>query len=344
VVAVSGPRGLSPRDAWKRYVDRRRTELTDGSADSYHYRLKLFGHWCEDRGIETVDELNGWLLDEYRAHRAGEGIASTTLHNEMETLRGLVEYLEAIGAVEDGLAEKVDVPRVPEDEKSRETKLSTDDALEILRYHRSNDETYGSLFHAILEVAWHTGARLGALRGLDLRDLDRDVGYVEFVHRPETGTPLKNKRKGERMVKLLPEVIDVLDAYIAGDRRPNHDEHGRQPLFTSTRGRPGRNTVRVWSYRATMPCVHGPCPHGHDPDDCEFRTHTHASKCPSSRAPHHIRTGSITWHQDRGIPKEVTAERVNASQRVIDRHYDKATKFEEMELRRGPHMDKLSLD
>lgn len=37
-----GPTDLSPREAAKRYLDRRRRELTDESVDSYYYRLKLW--------------------------------------------------------------------------------------------------------------------------------------------------------------------------------------------------------------------------------------------------------------------------------------------------------------
>lgn len=337
------PEEMSPREAWQRYLDGRRTEITDETASTYHYRLKLFVEWCEENEIETVSELSGWVLDQYESFRSGEGVASTTLHNEMETLQSFVEYLERIEAVGDGLADRVNIPDVPDDEKSRETKLEADRALELICYYRSSSKA-GSRNHALLEVAWHTGARLGGIRALDLRDFDASEQTLEFVHRPETDTPLKNKRNGERIVGLRDGVATALREYIQSDRWDKHGDHGRQPLFASLQGRPSTNTMRAWMYAATFPCVRGSCPHGHDPDGCEFRSHTHASKCPSSRAPHHVRTGSITWHQDRGVPREVTTERVNASQDIIDRFYDKATKRERMELRRRPHLDKLEIE
>ncbi|WP_255681695.1 tyrosine-type recombinase/integrase [Natrinema sp. SYSU A 869] len=340
---MTTPEDMTPREAWHRYLDGRRTEITEETASTYHYRLKLFVEWCEENDIETVSELNGWVLDQYESARSGEGIAATTLHNEMETIEKFVEYLERIEAVDDGLADRVNIPDVPTDQKSRETKLETDRALELIRYYRSSEQA-GSRNHALLEVAWHTGARLGGLRALDLRDFDASEQTLEFVHRPETDTQLKNKHNGERIVGIRDGVAETLQRYIGSDRWDKHDDHGRQPLFSSLQGRPSTNTIRGWMYTATFPCVHGSCPHGHDPDDCEFRSHTHASKCPSSRAPHHVRTGSITWHQDRSVPREVTAERVNASQDVIDQFYDKATKRERMELRRRPHLEKLEIE
>jgi hypothetical protein len=104
---------MTPREAWHRYLDGRRTEITEETASTYHYRLKLFVEWCEENGIETVSELNGWTLDQYESARSGEGIAATTLHNEMETIEKFVEYLERIEAVDDWLADRVNIPDVP---------------------------------------------------------------------------------------------------------------------------------------------------------------------------------------------------------------------------------------
>ena len=342
---MSGPDALSPREASQRYLDRRRRELTDESVQSYYYRLKLWWEWCERQGITAVSELDGWVFERYESHRSGLGVATPTLHGEMETLKTFVEYLERIEAVDEGLAEKVNVPYVPEQERSRDEMLPAERAIPLITHYRESKTRYGNRFHALLELAWHTAARLGALRALDLRDYHVDDGFVEFVHRPDSDTPLKNKRKGERVVALNDDVCTVLSTYIREHRWDAHDEHGREPLFTSIQGgRPHQNTLRAWMYQATHPCVRGPCPHGYDPDTCDFRSHNHASKCPSAQSPHHVRTGSLTWHRDRGVPKEVAAERANASNEVIDRYYDKASQRERMELRRRPHLDKLSVD
>lgn len=339
------PRDLKPREAVQRYLDRRGTELASSSIRAYRYRLKLWVEWCEDQNIERVSDLSGWTFEQFEAFRAGQGIASPTLHGEMETLLGFVEYLERIEAVEQGLSEKVHVPDVPMSERSRDTMLRPGDAVPLIRYYRDHESVQGTRFHAVLELAWHTGARLGALRSLDLRDYYSDEGFVEFVHRPETETPLKNGWNGERTVSLLSEVVESIDTYVSEFRPSAHDENGRYPLFVTHHGtRPSKNAFRAWMYQATFPCVAGGCPHGHDPDTCDFRSYSTGSQCPSSRAPHHVRTGSITWHRDRGFPPEVTAERVNASQKVIEQHYDKASQRERMELRRRPHLEKLEID
>ncbi|MFB6150185.1 MAG: hypothetical protein ABEJ40_00115 [Haloarculaceae archaeon] len=200
----------------------------------------------------------------------------------------------------------------------------------------------GTRGHAFLELAWNTGARLGALRALDRRDFDAENEAVEFRHRPDTGTPLKNKADGERVVAVTPEVVEAVEDYLNGDRWDKRDEYGREPLLSTRQGRPGINTVRRMSYQVTLPCNYDECPHGHDIPECDFRAVNHESKCPSSRAPHHIRTGSISWQLNCGIPIEVVAVRVNSSVKTIKKHYDKASERERMEQRRREHIEKLS--
>lgn len=97
-------------------------------------------------------------------------------------------------------------------------------------------------------------------------------------------------------------------------------------------------------YLATVPCLHTTCPHGNDPDTCEFLDYTKASQCPSSRSPHHVRTGSITWQLNRGIPIDAVAKRVIPSERTLKRHYDQPTKLEDLEERRRHHVYRLAFD
>lgn len=95
---------------------------------------------------------------------------------------------------------------------------------------------------------------------------------------------------------------------------------------------------------ATIPCLPSPCPHGNKPETCDYLTYLTVSQCPSSRSPHQVRTGSITWQLNRGIPAERVAERVNTSVEVLLRHYDLQSKMEEMRERRRPYLNQLSFD
>jgi len=344
------PGDLTPAEARDRYLRRRRADSTEKSVDGWQYRLKLFVEWCQSVGIERVGELRGYDTDEYYEIRSAE-IAPVTLEGEMWTLKMFCEFLEDIDAVTDGLAESVRIPDLDPSERSSDVKLHTDDAIALLNYYRNSGVAYGTRAHAVLELAWITAARQGGLRALDVRDVHLDENpYVDFRHRPETDTPLKNKLGGERPVALPRETADALDEYFRFQRYDVRDDHGRQPFLASSRGRPSPNTLRVWCYLATQPCLHGPCPHGKARDTCEWTEYSHSSKCPSSRSPHQVRTGAITWFLNLGWPPEDVAERANASVKTIEEHYDKADPHERrrrlrhrMEQRRRPLVDDLEI-
>lgn len=174
-------------------------------------------------------------MDEYYEIRASD-VAPATLEGEMWTLTQLAEFLEDIGAVEDGLADAVRIPDLDPEDRSNDTKLHTEDAKALLEFYRNNEENYGTRAHAFLELAWFTGARQGGIRALDLRDVELGENpYVDFRHRPDTGTPLKNKLGGERPVALTQETAAVLREYLENHRYDVHDDTGDNPYSRAPR-------------------------------------------------------------------------------------------------------------
>lgn len=112
------------------------------------------------------------------------------------------------------------------------------------------------------------------------------------------------------------------------------DEYGREPLLTTQYGRPAGNTLRKTLYRVTRPCWRGePCPHDRDIEDCEATQIDHASKCPSSRSPHDLRSGRVTFYRREDVPRRIVKDRLNASEDILDRHYDRRSDREQAEQR-----------
>jgi site-specific recombinase XerD len=340
---MGSERDLSPSEALERWLDKQRTDKSESSIQTYYYQLKLFIEWCEENGFDPINELSGWDIDEYELERRATDPAPSTIHNELKTLKRWLKYLGGIGVVEPDLYETIEVPGIPEPEKSDDTKLDAGQAIDLLRFYRTNAAERGTRAHVILELLWHTGCRAGGLLALDLQDIDTEADCIHFIHRPEQGTPLKNATSGERVVGISETVSDVLEEYVADHRADTYDEHGRSPLVTSNQGRPSGGSVRDWTYLATQPCISGPCPHDKDPAECEYRSYHQAAGCPSSRSPHQVRTGAITYMLNNDVPIERVAERVNATVEVIKRHYDKQHQREEMEQRRRAYVDDIEI-
>lgn len=332
---------IAPREAFEMFLDHQAPRATEETVRSYRYRLKLFVEWCEDEtegDVQNLNTLTGRSLQRYEAYRRGQDVAVTTLKNELSTLRKFLEYAASIEGVTTDLQEKILIPSVSSEDGSDDVLLRRDRAEAILEYFRRYE--YASRRHALLEVTWHTGIRMGALRGLDLEDFNPTERYLELRHTPETDTPLKNKSEGERVVALSDAVAGVLEDYVDVQREAVVDDHGRAPLFATTNGRPDRTTLRREFYEATRPCLYTTCPHNRDPEDCRAMEHGGASRCPSSRSPHQVRTGSITHQLNEGVPVDTVSERVNASRRVLEEHYDIRSPVERMENRRD-HLEVL---
>ena len=184
--------------------------------------------------------------------------------------------------------------------------------------------------HALLEVLWHCGLRVGEARALDVSDFDESEQSLAVRHRPEGGTSLKNGGGGERLVALNARVYDVLADYLK-QNRTNVTVEGRDPLFSTPKGRCGTTTLRNAVYRLTQPCLTGSCPLGRDPEQCEQQGR---SSCPETLSPHDVRRGAITHYLSNDVPEKVVGDRMDVSPDVLEKHYDQRSEDKKMEQRR----------
>jgi len=186
---------LTVREAIPMYLSDR-MDLRERTKNSHRYRLKQFRLWCESEGIETVDELSGRDLAEFRHHRVEEqDVAPMTVRGNSYTLRNFLRFCEDLGAVEEGLAAKVRIPSLSQEDITRVHDLDPERVADLLEH--MDEFRYASRDHVVLLLMFHTGCRVGALHALDLDDFHREGRFLEFVHRPPS-TALKNGKKGER--------------------------------------------------------------------------------------------------------------------------------------------------
>ena len=327
--------GLPIEQAIEMYLNYRGGEVTESTLKAHRYRLSHLVRWAEEKDIETTAELDGRTLNQYRTWRQQDGgLNNVTLHTQLSTLRVFIRWCEQIDAVETGLHEKILLPQLGRTEDQRDAMLDSESAGKLIEYLRQFE--FATRTHALVEVLWHTGMRIGAVQSLDLQDYDSEDRLLEVRHRSDQGTTLKNKEQGERYVALKESVCDVLDAYIEYKRNDVVDEYGREPLFTSTHGRPEKSTLRDSLYRITRPCIYtGDCPHDRDQETCEAMDRNRASKCPSSVSPHAIRRGSITHYLSEDAPEKAVSDRMDVSLDVLEKHYDRRTERSKSEQRRS---------
>ncbi len=331
---------IEPTEAVELYLADRETELTRASLKAHKYRLSHFIRWCDEEGITNLNNLTGRQLHEYRQwRRIDGGLCAVSEKTQMDTLRVFIRWLEKVDGVGQDLHTKVRSPTLSDGEKSRDVMLDAaraDRALQYLRKYR-----YASRQHVVLALLWHTMMRVGAVHALDVDDYNPSEQYIKVQHRPETGTPIKNGKSGERLIALSEDICTILTDWIEDQRPRVTDDYGREPLVTSNQGRVHRSTLRRDCYLYTRPCVFtDECPHDRTIADCDATDHDQPYECPSSVSPHAFRRGALTNALNADVPEKVLSDRANLSESVLDEFYDNRSQQERMEQRRK-YLDNL---
>jgi integrase len=324
----------APERALELYLDDKARDCQEATVDAHRSRIGFFVEWCDDQDIDTLDQLSARDLHEFRVWRR-EDLNVVSEKTQMDSLRVFIEWCGTIDAVGSGLYRKVDSPNLDNGENARDTVLNAERAQEVLAYLERYE--YATTEHVCWVVLTETGVRLGGARALDVGDYqaDAETPHIKIHHRPDTDTPIKNKEPGERRVAISEEACDVIDDFLEQRRPDVVDDHGREPLLATQRGRAGTSTIRTYVYRWSRPCaISRECPHDRDPADCEAANNeARAARCPSSVTPHPIRRGYITQLLRAGVPVEVVSDRCNVSPTVIDQHYDVRSKEDKMKQR-----------
>jgi integrase len=329
---------ITPEEAVDWYLDHRRDDARTSTRRKHRYALEAFLDWADEVELEDMTELGGRHLMQFKTWRKRDGdLAKISLNGNLAILCRFLTFCENIEAVQPGMADRVPMPNVPEQDQVSDVTPS-DEAVEGIRtYYRKYE--YASRRQAIFELIAEVGLRMGAIRAIDLEDFDAGAQLIDLHHRPESpderGTPLKNGQDGERLVNLSPGLCELLEDYIAGNRHDVTDEYGRDPLFTTSNGRVSTGTIRKGFYRMTRPCKYSDaCPDDRSISDCEAAQSAHASKCPAGFTTHPLRRWSIMHQLDQGVRKELLSDRVDVSVPVLEQHYDQRSEERKRQQRR----------
>ncbi|MDF9744520.1 tyrosine-type recombinase/integrase [Natrinema salsiterrestre] len=330
---------LAPETAVEQYIESRKLDATQSTIRNLRYRLKRFLEWADETDFDDMNQMSGREAEHFKNWRVNnDGINAVTLEQHLRTFRLFIRWCESNDAVESGVADKIIIPQLSDEEKARDVHIEAEQAEEIIDYLSQFE--YASMRHIIFHILWHTGMRRSSLHSLDVEDWYPDSGTLTVKNRE--GTPLKLGDNGERHINIVDaDLVNALSDYIKKNRPDVEDEYGRKPLIATQHGRAHINTIQSHVYRVTRPCYYSnDCPHGEVIEDCEATSRDNFSKCPSSISPHPVRRGAITAHLNRDVPVEIASERMNVSIETLELHYDARSK-EEKRKNRKSHLSNI---
>lgn len=124
---------LSPREGVRRFIQHREPSVRESTIRNAKTRLRFFVDWCNEREIQNLNSLTGRDMADFVAWRRGE-IAAIALQKQLSTIRMALRYWADIEGVDEGLAEKVHAPELPDGSESKDVHIKAARAESILSY------------------------------------------------------------------------------------------------------------------------------------------------------------------------------------------------------------------
>ncbi len=331
---------LTPEDGINKFTNKKEKSVDESTWSSYESKYEYMEeYFLEVLDLQNLNDLTPEQSDGYEDWREkdsldrDEPLAGKTLKDDMHLFKECLGYLVKIRAVPADAYDIVEIPELENGEGVDKETLDPERAEAILEY--LGRFRYASCEHVTLLLLIKTGRRPCDLVALDLKDFDDDGDEVtlSFVHRPESGTELKEDEKHEATIKLADDVGEVIRHYIDNKHPHVADDNARAPLLGTQKGRISKSTIREYANKWTRPCKIGrECPYGRDPETCEAaQSAKKATGCEGTRAPRQIRSGYITAKLNAKASYESVGHRVGATKKVLKRHYDHPSEDEERE-------------
>ena len=178
--------------------------------------LQYFFDWCDERGLEKIDEISRSVMESYQRYlykyrkANGQHLAISSQSGRLVAVRELFKYLAKKHFIIYNPAAELELPRI--DLKLPAQILSPEEA-EMIMIQPDLNTPEGIRDRAILEVFYSTGMRRMELAGLNLYDVDfnREVIFIK------NGKGRKDRvvPAGQRCLAWLRKYIDeIRDQYL----------------------------------------------------------------------------------------------------------------------------------
>ena len=178
--------------------------LSRNTLEAYRSDLQQFGEFLSRRGLSAMDLAPGELaqfISELAEGRDGRPpCAPATLQRKVACLRSFYRYLRREQLIDHDPARELRAPRLP---TRLPHVLSRDEVLRLLSQPRGNSPT-SVRDRALLETMYACGLRASEAIGLELADLDLELGVLRA----------RGKGSKERLVPIGSQAIDRLRTYL----------------------------------------------------------------------------------------------------------------------------------
>ena len=210
---------------WQNWLKLER-RFSGHTVDAYARDLKVFIDFLADylHHLPNLDDLQKLEVRGFRSFlsdRSEKHLEKTSMARELSALRNFFKYLSLQNLVNNTALSVIAAPRLP---KSLPKALDVDQTLNVLDVAKNfaKVEWQGLRDVAIFTIIYGCGLRISEALSLNVGDIDHN----DFLK-------IKGKGNKERIVPLLPVIVEKIDAYKSACP---YDIKNGEPLFLGARG------------------------------------------------------------------------------------------------------------
>ena len=202
---------------------------SDNTVRTYKTDLELFLQFAATQGIKNLSELDLNIFRLWLADQKARGSSNSTIARRSSAARVFSTWAFQKGLIKTDPAVRLVSPKV---NRTLPHVLGQKQANTLMQTASNEDDEENSIAirmrdHAILEVLYSSGIRVGELTGLDIKDLDFNRSTMRVI----------GKGNKERVVPFGQPAKQALKTYIEESRSEFINEKSANALFIGARGK-----------------------------------------------------------------------------------------------------------
>lgn len=195
--------------------------VSKNTFESYMRDIGQFVRYLEFVGYESVQAVNSETVNGYIDYCSKNGRSNATITRMTASLRCYFQFLMSIDVVTENPMSGV--KNVKADKKLPE--ILTGKEIDLLLAQPDETDAKGCRDKAMLELLYATGIRVSELIGLNIDDINFEVGVIRCVG-----------NKNERVIPLYHSALNCVEVYVKRVRYVTVMDRKERALFVNMNG------------------------------------------------------------------------------------------------------------
>ena len=205
--------------------------LSNNTVLAYGRDLKGFLQYCKSNNITSLQQINPALIQNYLRDLSQNQNSESSIKRFLVAIRMLLRFAKLTGLVEEDVASVLESPKVWQ---KLPVSCSKQQVIDLLNAPKP-DEAFYLRDKAMLELLYATGIRASELAGLEISDLNLDIGYLRCI----------GKGGRERVIPIGKAAIAAVVDYLRYLRPRLARSFSGEYLLLSRTGRP-MSRIEIW--------------------------------------------------------------------------------------------------